>query len=387
MVLTPLRLLSLLLPFAAVTAQTRLLVVDAMNRPGTDFTSLPAAVAAALPGDVLQVRADGGGYESFSTSLGITICATGGQGVLRTDNNGPVTVAGLPAGQQFTLRGFLVGPRNTTGPIVRVANCAGRVVLHSLEIGLGFPSVDVQASSAVLLQEGRIFGGFPSVAAQGSTLQFAGLVLQGGAGDDRFQQPSAPAVALGQSRAVFAGCGVTGGIGRGAVPPSPALELVNSAADFGATGGFGSLRAGAPGLLGAGTAPAVGGSNASLRLDPAVVVTATGAVAPIVGVTATAASFPSLRAETASRVAGSLWAADVPGAAQVLVIGLPAGPIAVPGVAGSLWLDPNAMFVVPFVPQFLFQPNVAFGRVLAGQVAALTTTGVELSNVAMMVVR
>jgi hypothetical protein len=335
---------------------------------------------------VLQVRSDGGNYSSFATSKGLTISADIGQAILSTTVNGPVTVSNLPAGQQFTLRGFLVGPRNLTGPIIQVSGCSGRVVLHSLEVGLSFPSVSIQSSAGVLVQESRVLGGFPSVSAQNSYLECVGSTLQGGAADDRFNQQSAPAAALRQCRAVFTACQVAGGIGRNSFGPAPALDLVNSSVDAGAVNGLGVVRAGPAGILGTGSAPAVTGQNSSLRLDQAMPLLPTGSAPPVVGVNAANALFPGLVADTRTRAAW-LSTRDLPGTAQVFVIGVPADPRPVPGIAGNLWIDQTSLFVSFPVPGGIAMPNAPYGTVFAGQVAALSPAGIELSNVAMLVVR
>ena len=61
---------------AAVTASAGTWIVDVNNGPGTNFTDLPPAIAAAAPGDVLLVR--GGTYSPFTLSKGLTILGTPG---------------------------------------------------------------------------------------------------------------------------------------------------------------------------------------------------------------------------------------------------------------------------------------------------------------------
>jgi len=374
------------LALAVGAAAQTVLVVDGQNRAGTNFIDLPAAVAAAAPGDVIQVRSDGGTYTAFATQKPLTITADIGQATLRASATNPLAISGIPAGRQFTLRGFLIAAAGANTTPVRLANCAGRVVLQACDIGLGFPSIDVQACAGVLLQEDRVLGGFPAVAANGSVLDCVQCQVQGGAADDRFNQFSAPAVILRQSRAVLTGSQLSGGIGRNAFAPAPALDLVNSNVDAGAVLGLGSLRAGPAGVGGTGTASAVIGQSSTLRLDPAMTIAATGAVPTIVGVTAVNAQFPGLLIDTASRSFAQLLLRDIP-IPQVLVLGFPGGPSAVPGIGGELWVDPSSAFVAFAVPTVVGRPNLPLGTTLAAQLAALSTTGVELSNVAMLVVR
>jgi hypothetical protein len=371
-------------------------IVDALNRPGTHFTDLPPAVAAASPGDVLFVRYDGGPYNSFSTSKGLTICSEAGSPSLRTDANGPVTVTNLPAGQQFTLRGFDVVPRNITGPNIQISGCSGRVVLHSLWVDLAFPNISIQSSASVLFQESQAFGGYPALSAQNSYLEFVSSALAGAPARDVTSRASSPAVSLKQCRAVFSASHLTGGLGGNLLPPAPALELVDCRVDAGATAFaglttvVGALRAGAPGFSGIGSSPAVSGRNSKLRLDPALPVVPTGSAPPTAGVVATNAQFPGLYADTNSHSHSFfvLRARDIPGAAQVLVLGVPADPRPVLGIAGNLWIDQASLFVSFEVPYQTPNPNLPFGTLFASQIASLSpATGVELSNVAMLVLR
>src|ERR1700741_3607103 len=73
-------------------------VVDANGGPGVDFTDLPAAVAAAQPGDVLRVMP--GTYSPFTCAEGITIVGYGGPTV-----NGTVALSSIPLGPPMVLAG------------------------------------------------------------------------------------------------------------------------------------------------------------------------------------------------------------------------------------------------------------------------------------------
>lgn len=94
--------LSLLLsPLAA----QRTWIVDAANGPGTDFTDLPPAVAAAAPGDLLLART--GSYNGFATSIGIHVVALGTCTIAPTVVGGKnLVVTNLPAAQTFSMHGF-----------------------------------------------------------------------------------------------------------------------------------------------------------------------------------------------------------------------------------------------------------------------------------------
>lgn len=126
----------LFVAFTAVLAASILpsqnrLVVDKLNGPGTDYTTLPAAIAASGNGDVLLVRYHATPtppYQAASFSHGLTIVGIGGkaaiEGVLRVDN--------LPAGQHVFLRDLHMGPfANVPGLSngqIQVFDCAGSVI-------------------------------------------------------------------------------------------------------------------------------------------------------------------------------------------------------------------------------------------------------------------
>ena len=93
-------------------------VVDSSGGPGADFTDLPAAVAAAQPGDVLRVLP--GSYSAFTCSEGITILGYGGPTV-----SGEVVVTSLPLGPPFVLVGI--------SPMTLVVTfCDGPVIVQQI---------------------------------------------------------------------------------------------------------------------------------------------------------------------------------------------------------------------------------------------------------------
>lgn len=88
------RILLALAAAAPVAAQGRVITVDAQNRPGTDYTTIAAAVAASVDGDRLRVR--DGTYDVFRVdSKAISIVGEPGA-VVRYDLNVGVEIRGLP---------------------------------------------------------------------------------------------------------------------------------------------------------------------------------------------------------------------------------------------------------------------------------------------------
>lgn len=144
-------------------AQTSTWVVDAAGGPGSHFTSLVAAEAAAADGDTLLVRP--GTYQGFETSKGLTVLGERLQfsGTRITPPSGArhtVRVHNLPAGQSFrmaacdvrrTMGGGLPG---AYGSAVRVEHCLGSVLLDDVLIE-GFAtdsSAGLSAAQAAHLQ-------------------------------------------------------------------------------------------------------------------------------------------------------------------------------------------------------------------------------------------
>src|SRR5262245_50640672 len=80
-------------------------IVDASNGPGTSFTNLPPAVAAAASGDTILVR--DGSYSAFTVSgKALTIRGAGAQVTVVQafgSPNGDTRIDNVPAGTTFYL--------------------------------------------------------------------------------------------------------------------------------------------------------------------------------------------------------------------------------------------------------------------------------------------
>ncbi|MCC7061355.1 MAG: hypothetical protein IT456_01035 [Planctomycetes bacterium] len=140
-------------------AQRQVLTVGGSNATHTD---LPAAVAAAAPGAVVQVRP--GNYTGFSTNKALRIVldftATTGSVSAPAGSAYAIEINGLPAGQQFALvgRGAAIGAGSLGA--IRIANVGGSVVLDRLSVAVGsaHSGIDVQNSANVLVQNASIAG-------------------------------------------------------------------------------------------------------------------------------------------------------------------------------------------------------------------------------------
>src|SRR5687767_13350498 len=86
-------------------------IVDAANGPGTNFTSLPAAVAAASSGDTLIVRQ--GTYATFTVggkALTMRGAGTGATIVMAAASWNQTVISGVPPGQSFYVSGMAFVP-------------------------------------------------------------------------------------------------------------------------------------------------------------------------------------------------------------------------------------------------------------------------------------
>ncbi|MGE3173873.1 MAG: hypothetical protein AB7O97_14710 [Planctomycetota bacterium] len=124
-------------------------IVDKLNRPGTHFRDLPAAVAAAAPRDVLMLRATSDPNQFYSTpgvidGKPLTVSGEGPGTFLR----GVVEVRNLPASESFVFRDLhFDGPNGHPHNLVLSAN-AGTVVLSGLQID-GFQNFTLTTSATI----------------------------------------------------------------------------------------------------------------------------------------------------------------------------------------------------------------------------------------------
>ncbi len=125
-------------PLAQVRAQTTW-VVDEFNGPGTDFTDLPAAVAAATNGDTIRVRS--GDYSTTLIDKAIRVLGETGATVSQSFGGPAMQISGIGAGQTLTIRDITF---NGTSPLfgaagVEATSCAGQLVFDSITIEAATP--------------------------------------------------------------------------------------------------------------------------------------------------------------------------------------------------------------------------------------------------------
>ena len=148
-------------------------IVDAANGPGTSFTNLPAAVAAAASGDTLIVTP--GTYSPFNVSgKALTIRGAGSASTIVTASASATQtfIASVPAGLTFYLSGMTFAPvpnvaPTTNDPAIRVtgpgevviSDCAVEAFGAFLVLANGNPAFVVDAGGIVQATRSSFIGG------------------------------------------------------------------------------------------------------------------------------------------------------------------------------------------------------------------------------------
>jgi hypothetical protein len=330
--------------FLACPVAAQLIVVDAANGPGTNYTSLAAATAAAPDGATLLVRMGAYVGDVLVVGKGLAILADPGvqivQGGLRVQNT-------LPTQRVLVRRLSIDATTFQFFGAIYVNACQGRVVFEQITATTpwntnGPLGLNVASSTHVELHDSTINSGGSVAAAvfvaESSTILGRSAIWPSMAG----AAYSTTALTVGTGANVhLMDCVVRGGSGScplgclgGIVPVAPndnkpAVTLTGGAVT---ARGQGSLVGGAMSVQGA----AVTGTG-SLRLAPSVNVVGAITSTPAAVVVA----MPSVRSSSAPP-GGTITAISngTPGDALFLVLGLPGPELVVPGVADSVWIEP-----------------------------------------------
>ncbi|MGE0141805.1 MAG: hypothetical protein AB7I19_01820 [Planctomycetota bacterium] len=181
--LTPLRTLLLLIAGSLPLTAQSTWIVDADARPGSQFTTIDAAIAAAGVGDTILVQRASIPYPTFTVDKGLRILGVGEPEIWNFRFNPSVTIQNLPAGQSLTLDGF-AAPTEQAFEVV-VQNCAGRVVLSRLRAidpcqcgpGILMPAgFAITDCAQVAVDRCETFGK-PAIACLRSTVTISGSLL------------------------------------------------------------------------------------------------------------------------------------------------------------------------------------------------------------------
>ncbi len=324
------------LTFVTLAAAQATWIVDASGGAGAQFTALPPAIAAAAPGDTLLVRA--GSYTPFIVSKGIRIVGEPGVVVVPTAVSS-VAIVGVPAGEQFSMRGLEVtcpgfcpvthinisdnrgsvhledvrfSTRNDTGMHVArndhvtltrcVGNARGCLFIQQSTVSV----VDCQLRGEVGVY---LIGSPPAIDIHNSVVDIAGGSYRGGDGQPFgiFEIAAAPGIKASTSQVTVSGTGTVVEAGEWVGPTvRPLAALYES------------------------------GIGSTIRVDPTVQLVPSGGGAPTGGNVIVETVPALIGGATASTIGLRL---DAPtGTAFGLFASLPAAPVPLP--LGNFWLDP-----------------------------------------------
>jgi hypothetical protein len=251
--------------------------VDCSGSPGSHFTDLPAAVAAAVPGDTILVYTGMGtpplGFQGYTAPtidkplriVGFHVGAPPGtneptQVIMR----GPLQIMGIAANEQVVLSNLYLPhwpqPAWPLGTTIRVADCTGSVLFEDMDFqnsGFAGQSIRFERCAHVVLRgcSFRIGGGALEFVDSNALLTTTS-VRQNGPIMLPFPPPSGPgymwsteSLYLERSTVTVVGSFVEG-IGEvGIQPLRPAARMIDSTLRIGATSIVrGGLATGAPPL-------------------------------------------------------------------------------------------------------------------------------------------
>jgi hypothetical protein len=192
--------------FLSTLASASTYVIDAANGPGTNFTDIPPAIAAAAPGDVLLVLP--GTYSSFTLDKSLAIL---GQSA-GVNVSGSATVTAIPAGTVASIVAL-----NLFGNL-QITNCSGTVVGDGLLVTtftLITGSADVRLRNVSPITTTTA----ADLDVLGSRVEVVDSTFRGSQGVDSGQcsgsqaGPGAPGASIYSGVAHFARCNVYGGPG------------------------------------------------------------------------------------------------------------------------------------------------------------------------------
>lgn len=345
-------------------------VVDAANGPGTNYTSIAAAVAAVPDGAVLLVRA--GLYGEFTIG-DQSLAVLGGPGVVVSDVLGaPIRIDGLSSGKAVTLYGL--DWSSYSGPSrLQCTNCAGRIMVESCRANLAVSSaggrIELTDCARVGLRASSLEGGgimYSCVEAVRSNLLVEDSWLRG--------YRAAIELSLSQVQVVNCQLECWGGFfaaypvwmhgGELRVSGATSIVLTSTASVF-----------------------AIGGGNGRAVIDPTTSLqnVASPPFSPQIAVQMR--SIPRLIAGTQPLGGSASATLSIPaGAAGALAAGFPGVPFPVAGLADPVWLDTGAALraigAAPALTSAYAVPNATFvlGVQITWQGAVLNAGSVALSN-------
>lgn len=311
-----------LLPSAAFacTLSAQTFVVDVANGPGTNFTSLPAAVAAVPSGSTLLVR-PGSYFRLEIQGKGLTVLADAGA----TLSFG-LSVANTAAGQPVVVAGLRIADGG-----IQLSSCLGSVTLREVEPTATATECAVRATSCsqLLFDRCRFRGSF---AAAATLADCANAVMI----DTSITIPTGDALRCSGGALDLVGCELRGGLGAA---PLTGFGLHMTAGSSARLLGTTQVFAGTSFPATSGPQLAIGGAG-TVRSAPSA--TIVGPVAPGVRAIAT----PECALGVTGGALGSTVTASLvgaPGAVAALLLGEIGAPVPVPAFSDPFWLRPGGV--------------------------------------------
>ncbi len=315
---------------ALLPSQGNVIVVDAAGGPGSQFTDLPQAIAAAASGDTLDVRA--GDYSGFSTNKGLHIQGGPGVTISLQPNILQLFTVSIPAGERFTMRDVRLSAVRTLFPS-GFTDCAGSVVLENVALSSQGSPLLVSRCASV---EADQFVGRLTIIDSNVSLEDCALL---GFSPNRFEQ--APALIATRSNVVVSGSLVRGGVNVDLFSgPVPAIRLDASQLTLLGFDPTDAIYAGTSRPSAQVPTSAVTGTGSVLVDSNLIVMGIYGAPPFASGLAVTTTDLPALR--TTGGLVGGVVQIELrapPSESYFLAIGFPTAPVAVPGLLGDFWLD------------------------------------------------
>lgn len=324
----------------AALAQPPTFVVDAANGPGASFTDIGAAVTAVPDGSVLLVRAGAYGPVDI-VSKGVTILCDAGVTAQAGTFSGFLRIQATAAHQRVIVRGLRPAG---FGNGILIANSAGPVLVDGLGAAIVPGPFVLDAACFIDASDAVVLRGWDlrwRTAISNSVVTLERCVLQGLITAVTVVEPDALTASGSVVQLVHSSA--SGGLTQSLVTPQggAAARLLNSSLRIVGTTAH-SLRGGPTLFNPAPTTPLRG--TGIVRVDPAVTLVGLPAAEP--GIALSVEEQSGVIADdavpggvaTALRFGGpNLW---------LMLLGEPAAPLLLPGIADAIWFDPAAWQIV-----------------------------------------
>ncbi len=324
--LRPLVLLACAAPLGAQATW----IVDSQARPGSHFTDIPQAIAAASAGDTIFARPSPTPYSAFTVDKGVTMV-----GPLQTLS--PVTIQNIPSNERFVAWGLSNG--TWQDHVIQVYDCAGPVHLQRLrtnslrwfpfEAAVGV--LDIRRSQNVSLVDclTQVMH-----VEQSNVLHVQGQMVA------RYKHPRIPLTAVGSRVALISTPVVTANI---CPNPRPGIQATNSDIILATSGSYVRGSTGS-----CATSTDITGSGGTLTYDPLFPPNRVQGTMRIVEKPLAATIVEPSWASGVYSLRSTVWAPNGSVAMTFASLPPPSYPTPIPSFAGwdEIWLDPRLLVLI-----------------------------------------